>query len=138
VRRLELAPQRLVQPFRRERHRRERPRTAASTSMYLPSRICSVIEQRESTPREVNGIFTEEAASERCRGVVGVITDPIVSSDIIGDARASVIDLGMTQVVDGDLIKIMSWYDNEWDYSSRILREAARIASAIDRPGLTA
>jgi glyceraldehyde 3-phosphate dehydrogenase len=83
-------------------------------------------------------IFTEEAASDRSRGVVGVTTDPLVSSDIIRDSRASVLDLGMTQVVDGDLVKVMSWYDNEWGYSSQIVRKASRIASAIERPQVTA
>jgi glyceraldehyde 3-phosphate dehydrogenase len=86
----------------------------------------------------VNGIFTEEAASDRYRGVVGVTTDPLVSSDIIRDSRASVLDLGLTQVVDGDLVKVMSWYDNEWGYSSQIVREASRIASTIEHPQVTA
>jgi glyceraldehyde-3-phosphate dehydrogenase/erythrose-4-phosphate dehydrogenase len=64
----------------------------------------------------------------------GVTTDPVVSSDIIKDSRASVVDLGMTQVVDGDLIEVMSWYDNEWGYASQIVREALRIAGTIDHP----
>ena len=79
---------------------------------------------RPTTVDEVNRVFTEEAESERYRGVLGVTTDPVVSSDIIKDPRASVVDLGMTQVVDGDLIKVMSWYDNEWGYSSQLVREA--------------
>ena len=54
-------------------------------------------------------------------------SDPVVSSDIIKDPRASVVDLGMTQVVDGDLLKVMSWYDNEWGYSNQLVREALRI-----------
>ena len=78
-------------------------------------------------------MFAEEAESERYRGILGVTTDPIVSSDIIQDSRASVVDLGMTQVVDGDLVKVMSWYDNEWGYSSQLVREASRIARTIDR-----
>lgn len=41
-------------------------------------------------------------------------SDPLVSSDIIGDSRASVVDLDLTKVVDGDLVKVMRWYDNEW------------------------
>ena len=65
-------------------------------------------------------------------------TDPLVSSDIIKDSRASVLDLAMTQVVDGDLVKIMSWYDNEWGYSNQIVREASRIAATIDRVRVTA
>ena len=85
---------------------------------------------------EVNRIFSEEAETERYRGVLGVTTDPLVSSDIIKDSRASVVDLGMTQVVDGDLIKVMSWYDNEWGYASQLVREALRIEKAIERrPG---
>jgi glyceraldehyde 3-phosphate dehydrogenase len=75
----------------------------------------------------VNRVFGEEALTDRYKGVLGVSTDPLVSSDIIRDSRASVIDLGMTQVVDRDLVKVMSWYDNEWGYSSQLVREALRI-----------
>ena len=84
---------------------------------------------RATTVAEVNDVFTEEAGSRRYRGVLGVTTDPVVSSDIIRDSRASVVDLGLTQVVDGDLVKVMSWYDNEWGYSSQMVREAVRIAA---------
>jgi len=49
-----------------------------------------------------------------------------------------VLDLGMTQVVDGDLVKVMSWYDNERGYSSQIVREASRIATTLERPQVTA
>ncbi|MGH9382757.1 MAG: type I glyceraldehyde-3-phosphate dehydrogenase [Vicinamibacterales bacterium] len=87
---------------------------------------------RPTTVDEVNRLFTEEAESERYRGVLGVTTDPVVSSDIVKDSRASVVDLGMTQVIDGDLVKVMSWYDNEWGYSSQIVREASRIARDMD------
>ena len=81
---------------------------------------------------EVNQVFTAEAESERYRGVLGVTRDPMVSSDIIKDPRASVVDLNMTQVVDGDLIKVMSWYDNEWGYSNQLVREALRIAGGVE------
>ena len=87
---------------------------------------------RATTIAEVNHAFADEATTERYRGIVGVSEDPLVSSDIIKDPRASVIDLGMTQVVDGDLVKVLSWYDNEWGYSSQMVREAARIAQLID------
>jgi glyceraldehyde 3-phosphate dehydrogenase len=88
---------------------------------------------RPTTVDEVNRVFVEEAGSERYRGILGVTDDPLVSSDIIKDPRASVVDLGMTQVVDGDLVKVMSWYDNEWGYSSQLVREAVRIARTMDR-----
>ena len=88
---------------------------------------------RTTTVDEVNRVFVEEAESDRYRGILGVTTDPIVSSDIIKDPRASIIDLGLTQVVDGDLVKVMSWYDNEWGYSSQLVREAVRIAKERDQ-----
>jgi glyceraldehyde 3-phosphate dehydrogenase len=78
----------------------------------------------------VNRIFTEEADTERYAGVLGVSRDPLVSSDIIGDSQASIIDLELTRVVDGDLVKIMSWYDNEWGYANQMLREALSITRA--------
>ncbi|HJR60452.1 MAG TPA: glyceraldehyde 3-phosphate dehydrogenase NAD-binding domain-containing protein [Vicinamibacterales bacterium] len=89
-----------------------------------------VLTARPTTVAEINGLFAEEADTDRYRGVVGVTEDPFVSSDIIRDSRASVVDLGLTQVVDGDLVKVMSWYDNEWGYSNQLVREAQRIASA--------
>jgi glyceraldehyde 3-phosphate dehydrogenase len=82
--------------------------------------------ERPTTVEEVNHIFREEAASPRYQGVLGVADDPIVSSDIIMDSRASVVDLEMTQVVDGDLVKVLSWYDNEWGYTNQMIREAVR------------
>jgi glyceraldehyde 3-phosphate dehydrogenase len=85
---------------------------------------------RRTTAEEVNTIFTEEARSDRYRGVLGVTDEPLVSSDIIQDPRASVVDLELTQVVDGNLVKVMSWYDNEWGYTSQMIREAVRIANA--------
>jgi glyceraldehyde 3-phosphate dehydrogenase len=84
--------------------------------------------KRKTTADEINSIFKEEAQTERYRDVLGVSEDPIVSSDIIKDSRASIIDAQVTQVVDGDLVKVMSWYDNEWGYSCQMVREAVQIA----------
>jgi glyceraldehyde 3-phosphate dehydrogenase len=83
---------------------------------------------RATTADEVNRIFREESQSKRYQGIVAVTEDPIVSSDIIKQSYASIIDLALTQVVDGDLLKVMSWYDNEWGYASQMLREGQRIA----------
>jgi glyceraldehyde 3-phosphate dehydrogenase len=85
---------------------------------------------RPTTAEEVNEILTEEAATPRYAGVLGVSRDPLVSSDIVGDARASVVDLELTKVVDGDLLKIMSWYDNEWGYASQMVRQAVSMTAA--------
>ncbi len=83
---------------------------------------------RETTVEEVNAIFGEEANSDRYKGVVGIAEAPIVSSDIVKNPHASIVDLELTQVVDKDLVKIMSWYDNEWGYSYQMVREAIRVA----------
>jgi glyceraldehyde 3-phosphate dehydrogenase len=85
------------------------------------------VTSRRTSVDEVNGILTEEAATKRYAGVLGVSRDPLVSSDIIGDPRASIVDLELTQVIDGDLVKIMSWYDNEWGYANQMVREALSV-----------
>jgi glyceraldehyde 3-phosphate dehydrogenase len=85
------------------------------------------LSSRETTVDEVNNIFREEAKTERYSGVLGVAEDPLVSTDIIQDRRASIVDLEMTQVIDGDLVKVMSWYDNEWGYCAQMIREAMRM-----------
>jgi glyceraldehyde 3-phosphate dehydrogenase len=86
------------------------------------------VTSRQTSVDEVNRVLREEAETERYAGVLGVSRDPLVSSDIIGDPRASVVDLQLTKVVDGDLVKVMSWYDNEWGYASQMLREALSLA----------
>ena len=85
------------------------------------------VTERCATVEEVNRVFTEEAEGEQYKGVLGVTNEPFVSSDIIRDARASIVDLGLTQVVDGDLVKVLSWYDNEWGYVSQMIRHAVRL-----------
>ena len=91
-----------------------------------------IVVERKTSVEEINQIFVEEAASDRYRGIIGVTEDPIVSSDIIKDPRASIIDLGMTRVVDGDLIKILSWYDNEWGFTNQMVRQAQELAQATE------
>jgi glyceraldehyde 3-phosphate dehydrogenase len=93
-----------------------------------------ILTARATTVEEINDIFCEEAASERYDGVLGVSDEPLVSSDIVQDPRASIIDLEMTQVVDGDLVKIMSWYDNEWGYVNQMVRQATEWAVSTLQP----
>ena len=82
-----------------------------------------------TTVEAINAVFRDEAASERYQGVVGVSDDELVSSDVVGDPRAAIIDLTLTQVVDGDLVKVFSWYDNEWGYSAQLVRTAQELAA---------
>jgi glyceraldehyde 3-phosphate dehydrogenase len=94
------------------------------------------VSARATSLEEINQVFFEEAASERYREVLAVTEEPIVSSDIIQQAYASIVDLSMTQVVDEDLVKIMSWYDNEWGYANQIVREALQLSVADSEPSV--
>ncbi len=91
----------------------------------------TMITERATSMEEISKIFREEARSDRYQDIVGVVESPVVSSDIIGDAHGSFVDLEMTRVVDGDLVKIMSWYDNEWGYANQMIRAGARLAEKI-------
>jgi glyceraldehyde 3-phosphate dehydrogenase len=89
------------------------------------------VTKRQTSVDEVNRVFMEEAETERYAGILGVSRDPLVSSDIVGDPRASIVDLDLTKVVDGDLVKVMSWYDNEWGYANQMLREALSLSKNV-------
>ncbi|MFN3219084.1 MAG: type I glyceraldehyde-3-phosphate dehydrogenase [Acidimicrobiales bacterium] len=91
------------------------------------------VTERTTSAEEINGIFVDEADTDRYRGIVGVASDPLVSSDIIGDARATLVDPSLTTVTDGDLVKVMAWYDNEWGYAQQMVRHAcAMVGTAAD------
>ncbi len=90
----------------------------------------TIVAERSTSVEEVNQVFEEEAATNRYEGILGVVKQPLVSSDIIQDPRGSIVDLTMTQVVDGDLVKVLSWYDNEWGYAAQMVREGKRVAAA--------
>ncbi|MFP4115242.1 MAG: type I glyceraldehyde-3-phosphate dehydrogenase [Spirochaetota bacterium] len=86
------------------------------------------VTSRDTSVDEIATIFTEEAESKRYKGILGVSNEELVSSDIVGDPRASIVDLGMTRVVAGNLVKILAWYDNEWGYANQLVRELCAIA----------
>ena len=90
------------------------------------------ITERKTSVKEINEIFEEEAKTERYKEVLSINKDEIVSSDIIKNHHASIVDLTMTHVVDGDLVKIMSWYDNEWGYANQLIREGIRMAQLLE------
>jgi len=81
---------------------------------------------RRTTVEEVNETFRKAAKEKRWAGVLAVSEEPLVSSDFVGNTYSSIIDLAMTKVVDGDMVKILAWYDNEWGYSCRLAEMAER------------
>lgn len=76
--------------------------------------------ERETTAEEVNQAFRKEAEGAM-KGILGVSDEPLVSMDFKGDTRSSIVDLPSTLVVGGTLLKVVSWYDNEWGYSNRVV-----------------
>lgn len=81
------------------------------------------IAKRETSVEEINNILKEEAATNRYNKVLSVTEELVVSTDIIKSTFASIVDTEMTRVVDGDLVKIMTWYDNEWGFTNQMIRQ---------------
>lgn len=86
---------------------------------------------RPTSVEEINNIFRQAAQNPRWKDLLTVVEDPIVSSDIIGMPYAAIVDLSFTKVVDGDLVKVFSWYDNEWGYVSTLVRHVEKISETL-------
>ncbi|HVX90326.1 MAG TPA: glyceraldehyde 3-phosphate dehydrogenase NAD-binding domain-containing protein [Candidatus Paceibacterota bacterium] len=82
------------------------------------------IAKRPTTREEVNDALRAAAKDARWEGIFSVTDDELVSSDIVGEPIASIADLGMTRVVDGNLVKVLAWYDNEMGYTESLVRHA--------------
>ena len=93
------------------------------TSIVSLSDITAVI-KKDTTKEEINEIFRQAAKEPFYQGILGVSEAELVSSDFRGDAHSCIIDLPLTNVVGGNLIKIVAWYDNEWGYSNRLVELA--------------
>jgi len=76
--------------------------------------------RKNTSVKEINNAFIKYSKMPRFRGILEVTEDELVSSDIIGTAASAIVDLKFTKVVDGNLVKILAWYDNEWGYSNRL------------------
>lgn len=87
--------------------------------------------KRKTTIEEVNDAFRAAAKTKRWKGVLEVSEDQLVSSDIIGMSAASMVDLQYTKVVDGDLVKVLAWYDNEWGYVTTLVTHVQKAAEAL-------
>lgn len=84
--------------------------------------------QREVTVEEVNALFKTAAQSAQLKGILTYTEDQIVSSDIIHDSSSSIFDAGLTKVINGKMLKVVSWYDNEWGFSNRLVDTIIQIA----------
>lgn len=98
-------------------------------SLRVPTIVVSladftIVTKKKTTVEEVNQAFKEAAESPLLKGILEVTDQELVSSDFIGNPASSIVDLNLTQVVDGDLVKIVAWYDNEFGYSNRLVELA--------------
>lgn len=105
-------------------------------SMRVPTPVVSISDvtallKRPTTVEEINAVFTKAAAEPFYQGVLAVSSEPLVSRDYIGNSHSGIVDLPLTRVVDGDLVKVCVWYDNEWGYSNRLVELVADIGRTI-------
>ncbi len=82
---------------------------------------------KKTTVEEINQSFIDACKNEQWQGIVACTKEPLVSSDIVGRSESAIVDLPLTQVVDGDLVKVFAWYDNEWGYSNRLVEMVIRV-----------
>ena len=78
---------------------------------------------------EVNNAFKEAASNAVYEGILAVSSEPLVSSDIVGRSESAIVDISLTQVVDGDLVKVFAWYDNEFGYSNRLIEQVVQVGN---------
>lgn len=81
----------------------------------------TILMKKQVTVGEVNEAFRKAARTSRYQEVLDVTEEPLVSSDFIGNPHAAIVDLGLTKVIDGDLVKVIAWYDNEWGYANTLV-----------------
>src|SRR3989344_4844553 len=89
------------------------------------------VAKRITTVEEVNSALTKAAGSTRFKNILQVTSDPVVSADIVGQPYGAIVDLAFTRVVDGDLVKVLSWYDNEWGYASTLVKHVESAAKLV-------
>lgn len=87
--------------------------------------------KRDVTVEEINAALSEAAKEDRFKGILGVTTEELVSSDYKGSSFSAVVDLPLTRVVAGNLIKVVCWYDNEWGYSNRLVEQVIAVGKAV-------
>ena len=83
--------------------------------------------KKDVTVEEVNKVFKEASEQSSFKGILEVTEEPIVSSDIIGNPHSAIVDLSLTQVVGGNMLKVIAWYDNEYGYANRLIEEVLMV-----------
>lgn len=87
--------------------------------------------KKKTTTEAVNEAFRKAAATPEMHGILVVSDEPLVSSDFKGNPASAIVDLLLTNVIDGDLVKVAAWYDNEWGYANRFVEQAVLVGRAL-------
>lgn len=95
---------------------------------------CTFLLQKDVTKEQVNDVLRRESQTPAYKGILAVSEDPLVSSDIIGNSHSSIVDLTLTQVVGGNMLKIIAWYDNEYGYANRLVEETIMVGNRFSAP----
>lgn len=89
------------------------------------------ISPRPTSKEEINDIFKKAAASPEWQGILTVTEEPLVSTDILATEYGAIVDLALTRVADGNLVKVFAWYDNEWGYSATLLKHVLAVSQML-------
>ncbi len=92
----------------------------------------AIVTKKPVTVEEINNAFKEATENSLYKGILAVSEVPFVSSDIIGRSESAIVDLPLTQVVGGNLVKIFAWYDNEWGYTNRLVEQIIRVGNSLN------
>ncbi|HJZ06263.1 type I glyceraldehyde-3-phosphate dehydrogenase [Candidatus Amesbacteria bacterium RIFCSPHIGHO2_01_FULL_48_32] len=95
------------------------------------------VTKTKTTREEVNQALVEASENQMYKGIIGIsgrngVPEHLVSSDIVGSSYSAIVDLEFTQVIDGDLVKVLAWYDNEWGYANRLVEQTIKFGSNSD------
>jgi glyceraldehyde 3-phosphate dehydrogenase len=91
----------------------------------------TAVVSRDTTVAEVNDILRKASQEDRWQGILKVTDEQIVSSDIIGEPFGAIVDATMTRVVGGNLVKVLSWYDNEAGYTTTLVQHVRKMTAAL-------
>jgi glyceraldehyde 3-phosphate dehydrogenase len=105
-------------------------------SVRVPSPVVSLSDvtmvlKRDTTKEEINEVFVKASKEPYYQGIVGVSDVPLVSKDYVGNSHSGIVDLALTNVVAGNLVKVVVWYDNEWGYSNRLVELVADVGKTL-------
>lgn len=105
-------------------------------SIRVPTPVVSlsdfvIITKRPVTVEEVNEVFKKAAQTPYYEGILAVTEEQLVSRDFIGNSHSAIVDLSLTAVIGGTMLKVVAWYDNEWGYSNRLVENVADIGRLL-------